>query len=80
MIEAKKRAPLLRGTVFNSGGTQQIRVFCSYCDRHHLHGWPPGSKDAQHRWGHCTTDVKSPFHETGYMIEPFSQIRLEVVK
>jgi len=41
----------------------QIKVWCKYCDRYHVHGLPEG-----HRAAHCT-NPKSPYIKTGYYIK-----------
>ena len=41
----------------------QIKVWCEYCNRYHVHGLPEG-----HRVARCTNQ-KSPYLKTGYYIK-----------
>ena len=58
-------APILGGVVED----ETIRVWCPYCDKHHIHGWPKGSGyKPSYRSAHCT-NPRSPFGD--YAIAPF---------
>ena len=43
-------------------GNGQLRVWCAYCKRYHLHGGGGG-----HRVAHC--DKVTPYSVTGYILE-----------
>lgn len=52
--------PILTGKL---GRLRQIKVWCTYCEKYHSHGFPEG-----HRAAHCT-NLNSPYHKTGYFIK-----------
>jgi len=66
----EKGIPVLRGVLsLTREGNKIITVWCPYCDKGHIHGWP--DRDApnwsiSHRVAHCFGD--SPFRKTGYYI------------
>jgi len=75
----KKGDPVLRGFL-----TQYIQhpyrttliVWCPYCVKYHHHGWHlADDKEPLHRIAHCGDEIDSPFHKTGYWIEPFEYKR-----
>lgn len=63
--------PTLRGQISYSGpDCCQIEVFCPYCNRYHLHGWPDRTLDPdhlEHRAYHCSS-MASPYRKHGYLI------------
>jgi len=66
----KKGIPVLRGVLsLTRQGNKIIRVWCPYCDKAHIHGWPdPEAPDwsISHRRPHCLENT--PFSKTGYYV------------
>ena len=60
---SNKKIPTLQGEV--TGG--QVRVWCKYCRKYHIHGWDESMGFITHRVAHCIKTV-SPYDETGYDI------------
>lgn len=60
-----EKIPILIGKKINRKPAimNQIKVWCGYCERFHVHGFPEG-----HRVAHCTNS-KSPYLKTGYIIK-----------
>ena len=72
MNAMSQRMPLLIGDVVSAprpGDHPTIRVWCPYCHRFHIHGWPNGGRRRSHRVAHCYAE-DSPFRETGYNVKP----------
>ena len=61
----KKNIPIIIGEKIRRRPAifSQIKVWCEYCNRYHIHGFPEG-----HRAAHCT-NPKSPYNKTGYFIK-----------
>jgi len=68
LIKKYKDLPILKGQVDKYG--IQLRVWCPSCNKIHLHGPKAG-----HRVAHCH-DSKGLFHDTGYIIKPFTKAEL----
>ena len=66
----KKNIPTLLGEKIRRRPAivSQIKVWCEYCDKYHVHGFPEG-----HRAAHCSNQ-KSPYLQTGYFIKLASEV------
>ena len=66
----KKNIPTLLGEKIRRRPAivSQIKVWCEYCDKYHVHGFPEG-----HRVAHCSNQ-KSPYLQTGYFIKLESEV------
>ncbi len=66
MTRAVLPTPALRAERHNAA---QVRAWCPFCGRWHLHGWPEDGPDrAGHRAAHCPPESQSPFRDTGYYL------------
>lgn len=69
----KTKVPILKG--FTNIECTSIKVYCPYCRKYHTHSW-----DANHttlndglRVAHCDLNNGSPFLQTSYIVQPFSE-------
>ena len=66
----KKNIPTLLGEKIRRRPAivSQIKVWCEYCDKYHVHGFTEG-----HRAAHYSNQ-KSPYLQTGYFIKLESEV------
>ena len=76
-IDPKTGLNILRGHISYAGqDCCQISIYCPYCHRNHVHGWPSRTEDSnhlEHRSCHChdtrhRSRKDSPYVDHGYLI------------